>query len=251
MLHTSPRFADLTPSQYATGLAWLDETGLLKGAAGVGSASQRVFERAVADAEWFPDADMLIREPAELPADAREIADGLRLDEQDAFQAIRAVWGLFDDTQRKAIGAAGEKALVGLLRATTAADVDHVAACADGYGYDVVVSGSGVIAHLEVKSTTRHGRLVVYLSRNEFETMLVDPQWHLVVLRLTGQHTIEAISTVSNDSLRKLVPLDHTAGGRWESARLTLHKGMLRGGIPALSGLVTDPTRGVLIAGGA
>lgn len=53
----------------------------------------------------------------------------------------------------------------------------HVALTDDGLGYDLAFSCRGRTLHLEVKTTGRRGRLVLYLSRHEHEVALLDPDW--------------------------------------------------------------------------
>ena len=98
--------------------------------------------------------------------------------------------------------------------------VDHVAAISDGYGFDVAVTGESDTAHFEVKSTTRLGRLSFFLSRHEFEVMMRDRDWFLVVLLLSEGREIEAMGLVDRDWIRSAVPSDSGSGGRWASVRL-------------------------------
>ena len=62
----------------------------------------------------------------------------------------------------------------------------------DGLGYDVVGPLPTAMWHLEVKSTTRRGRLVIRISRLEYEIGAMDPLWRLVIVGLDSQHEAAA-----------------------------------------------------------
>lgn len=234
VLHTNRDLGDITPTQYELGFAWLQSSGLLA-VPPTPHVGEQIFETAVTEADWFLDADMHVREPAELPSDARAAADGLGLGEDEAFQSVRRAWARYDDTQRKLIGSAGEEAFVDLLRQVVIGEIDHVAARSDGHGYDIAVTTPSTTCHIEVKSTTRRGRLVVHLSRNEYETMLTDRHWCMVALRLTPDHAIASIATVPHQLLIASAPADVTFTGRWESARFTIPADAVEPGIERLA----------------
>ncbi|WP_433053157.1 protein NO VEIN domain-containing protein [Dactylosporangium sp. CS-033363] len=237
---THGSFSDLTPTQYDAALAWLRESGLLDDLNSAVPAAHRVFSAAIAcsGTAWFADADVLVQGPAELPGDALRAAEVLGLDDREAYNQIVVAWGKVDTAERELIGASGEQALAELLTGGTDAHVDHVALRSDGYGYDIAVDGPGLGAHLEVKTTYRRERLVVFLSRNEYETMLRDLQWELVAVRLTAELTVAAVATIRRDWVAEQVPADTTAYGRWQSCRLTVPPSALSAGIPALGPLL-------------
>jgi hypothetical protein len=141
----SSSYADLTPAQYEQGLAWLRSLGLVTAA---GAAVVTLGAKDLSGAE----------------------------------AVVARVLAARDLEARKATGDAGERALLGLLRAAGAQDVRHVAAESDSYGYDIEATVEGRLLHIECKATTDSRRLVVYLSRNEFETMRSDPAWLMVAL---------------------------------------------------------------------
>lgn len=137
-----------------------------------------------------------------------------------AFPAAYVPPGKVDSAVWSEIGAVGELALVGLLKeAAPELQVDHVADTHDGLGYDIAVSGR-TEAHLEVKSTTRQGRLTIYLSRNEYHTLCRDPVWELVAVQLNAGREPMAVATVPSDWISDQVPVDRSSHGRWESCRL-------------------------------
>lgn len=239
---THLEFSDLTPSQYETAYTWLTDHGLLTGGSPGMPVNEVLFDAVVSSsgADWLPNADVLVRSPDELPADALQTASVLGLSPDDAYARVHGMWGKVDAAERARIGNAGELALAQLLMDSTTCQVEHVAARSDGYGYDISVISSGTAAHLEVKSTLRRGRLSVYLSRHEYETMRRDPWWHLVVVRMTPDLAIDAIATIPARWLAAQIPSDSGSFGRWESCRLDVPQEELCPGIPVLSSTLND-----------
>lgn len=241
-------FSDITPTQYEAAYAWIKATGLLDDRHSSVPAHRRVFDSAMAHsgAPWLPDVDLLVHTPDELPEDALRAAASLGLSESEAFGQLSAVWGKVDTQERSRIGAAGELALVELLEASTKARIEHVAAWSDGFGYDIAVHAAQHSAHLEVKSTTRRGRLTVYLSRNEYETMCRDPHWELVAIRLTLSLEPEAVATVPKEWIAAQAPADGGAHGRWDSCRLDVPPDVPVPGIPCITEALTGEAPAVL-----
>lgn len=240
LFNAHSEFSDVTPTQYETAYAWLRSTGLLEGLYSSVPARHRVFTAAVASSgtQWFPDADVLVRGPDELPDDSLRATRSLRLTEDDAYAQVVAAWGKVDTAERERIGAAGELALVALLEGSVHARVEHVAAVADGYGYDIAVHAGPHSAHFEVKSTVRRGRLTVYLSRNEYETLRRDPAWQLVAIQLTAGLEAAAVASVPAEWIAAHVPTDLGSKGRWESCRLEVPADVPVPGIPTLAPLL-------------
>ncbi|WP_197059802.1 DUF3883 domain-containing protein [Prescottella defluvii] len=234
---THPDFSDITPTQYDAAYLWLDQVGLLASTASQIPMRHRLFQAVVAHsgAPWLPDADVLVRSPDELPEDLLGAAAILGLDTVDAHAQVGAVWGKVDTAARARVGLAGELALVDLLHQYEHFQVEHVAAWSDGFGYDISVECQDFSAHLEVKSTTRRGRLSVFLSRNEYETMLRDPAWSLVAVRLTDDLKPRAVASIPRVWLESQAPSDHGEYGRWESFRVDVPAGVAQPGIPALA----------------
>ncbi|MGC5411634.1 protein NO VEIN domain-containing protein, partial [Streptomyces sp. DT225] len=101
------------------------------------------------------------------------------ISESEAADGDRAlppvVWSRAGEQARRAVGAAGEQALLRLLRDGGVPHVRHVAAESDAYGYDIQAARSASErAHIEVKSTTDPTRLVIHLTRHEYEVMATD-----------------------------------------------------------------------------
>lgn len=181
-----PKYADLTPVQYAEALAWLRRIGMVTA---VG--------RAVVD------------------------VNGSTLSEAACSEVPLAKWDEGAEEERRKIGEAGERALLRLLVSSGLPFVRHVAAESDAYGYDIEAAWSDARRfHLEVKSTTDPTRLVVHLTRHECDVMMADREWCLAAV-LVGVHG-EAVSVVTVDTrwLMSAVPADMAEEGRWESARL-------------------------------
>lgn len=200
-----PAYADLTPAQYAEGLAWLRRTGM------VTAMGRPVVE--IGDSELSASA-----------------------------AAPRVQWSHAAEEARRAVGAAGEQALLRLLRKGGVPQVRHVAAESDAYGYDIAACSPAERAHLEVKSTTNPTRLVIHLTRHEYEVMATDADWYLVAVLVGKDGSAVNVATVSRSWLRSAVPADRDRSGRWESARLE---------VPAYAitpGLATEPRR--LVADG-
>ncbi|WP_407110400.1 protein NO VEIN domain-containing protein [Streptomyces sp. DSM 116494] len=239
---THSDFSDITPTQYDAAYAWLRETGLLDGAHSGVPVHCRVFDAAVAHSgvPWLRDADLLVRSPDELPEDALRAAEILGLTPEEAYAQVATRWGKVDTEERSRIGSAGELALLELLVESAQGRVEHVAAWSDGYGYDIYVDAPQRSAHLEVKSTVRVGRLTVYISRNEYETMLRDPAWELVMVRLSPKLTLAGVAALPKDWIARHVPSDRTARGRWESCRLDIPPEVPVPGIPSVAPMLND-----------
>ncbi|MFC9943291.1 protein NO VEIN domain-containing protein [Streptomyces pratensis] len=182
-----PRYADLTPAQYAEGLAWLRRTGM------VTEAGRPIVD--VNDSE---------------------------LSDLEAASAVPQVqWSRAAEETRRAIGAAGEEALLRILRKGGVPQIRHVAAESDAYGYDIeAVRSPTERAHLEVKATTDPTRLVIHLTRHEYEVMVADREWCLVAVLIGGDGNAVSVATVSRGWLHSAAPVDRMDNGRWESVRL-------------------------------
>ena len=244
-------FSDITPTQYETAYAWLERTGLLQCQWNDDHMAFSVLEHSLIrdSPHWFQDADLLVRGPDELPADAILAARVLGLSLSQAYTCIAATWGKVDIANRKRIGDAGELALAALIKEATGADIDHVATYNDAIGFDLFVRSWSGQSHIEVKSTTRSNRITVYLSRNEFETMKRDREWHLVTIKLDAQMQALAVGTVPRDWLVHNVPDNTSTYGRWESFRLEIPPEGLELGIPFLTDDLLPHSNNLMITG--
>lgn len=255
ILRTNTEYSDLTYTQYSLGLEWLGETGLVarreSGYLVTAEAAhlpadernQLLFMKAVevSDRPWLPDADLLIQRVEDLPEDAARLGACLGLSETSALIGIRQVHGHIDLERRAVIGRAGERLLVEALERQWPGSTVHVALDNDGYGYDVAFHPpGGPSAHLEIKSTTRRGRLVLHLSRQEYEVGRLDPMWRLLVVGLSEEHELKCLATVAAEGLIARAPRDTPDGGKWQSASYELGPGDLRPGLDLADGLTAE-----------
>ncbi|MFF4348854.1 DUF3883 domain-containing protein [Streptomyces sp. NPDC001530] len=204
-----PDYSDLTPVQYADGLAWLLRQGIIT-----------------------PDGRSLVR------VGAHETRDRAA-----AVQVSRVRWTPAAEAARRETGTAGERAVVRLLELSASARVVHVAALSDAYGYDIQAeSKDGAVGHIEVKATTDPTRLIVYLTRHEYEVMRRDPDWLLAAVLMGVQGDALNVVTVSRAWLGLAAPEDRDCNGQWESARFSVPFHVLTPGIVRADGrrLVPD-----------
>ncbi|MFF7687998.1 protein NO VEIN domain-containing protein [Streptomyces syringium] len=160
------------------------------------------------------------------------MADALGMSVAEVTTVALSVRCKVDTAMRELVGAEGEKALLELLQQSLDAEIRHVAAESDSYGYDIGVSGPGRgPVHIEVKTTTDPTRLVVYLSRHEYETMRWDEGWVMVAVLLGPHGEVAGLAEVSRDWLMRARPSDGHAAARWETARLAVPGHALFGGI--------------------
>jgi Domain of unknown function (DUF3883) len=248
LIRSSAAYEDLSRTQYIAGFEWLQSVGLIEDSSigrqlsvelrglseeEVGIA---VFERCLVAwaPAWLPDSDILIASEDDLPEDAIAVATALGLNERQATNAVRRVEGHIDLEGRARTGAAGERQLAECLEQRWPGCVDHVSLRHDGFGYDLRLVADGVPWHIEVKSTVRRGRLSIYVSRQEFEVSLVDPNWRLVVVGLTEAGVAQVAATLQRAALRERAPTDQRPGGRWQSARFDRTSQHLDPGLPFL-----------------
>ncbi|MFJ5889106.1 protein NO VEIN domain-containing protein [Streptomyces californicus] len=190
-----PRYADLTPVQYAEGLEWLRRTGLVS--------------------------------PSGRPA--VNVGEGLPLDDADVPHVL---WNAEDDERRSATGTAGERCLLALLRQAGLASVEHVSAVSDAFGYDIAATmPPDERLHLEVKATTDPTRLVVHLSRHESDVMSADPRWIMGAVLVGRDGAALSVATVSRSWLLSVIPQDRSQRGTWESVRLDVPPEALEPGL--------------------
>jgi hypothetical protein len=248
LIRTNPQFADLTATQYALARDWLLETDVLQSTPGglrLAPALQDLSPKETAvllfarsleasPPTWLRDADELVLKESELPTDAADLAVDLGISETEALLSIRQVFGHIDLAARSEVGKAGEACLVAALEATWPGSTRHVALEHDGLGYDIVVQTNNKNWHLEVKSTTRRGRLTLHLSRQEYEVSRIDPDWRLVALGLDTDLGLACVATVDKAIIDALAPNDEPGGARWESAGYELTPSMLRAGMDFL-----------------
>lgn len=203
-----PDYSDLTPVQYSDGLAWLLRQGLVTS-----------------------NGRPLVR-----------VGVHERRDKAAAFNIAEVRWNPAAEAARRETGTAGEQAVIRLLE-LSGADVVHMAALSDAYGYDVrAVSREGAVGHIEVKATTDPTRLRVHLTRHEYEVMRRDPDWLLTVVLIGAQGDALNVVTVSRDWLSLAAPEDTDRHAQWESACFSVPDHVLERGVVCADGrrLVSD-----------
>jgi hypothetical protein len=242
-------YTDLSTTQYGVALDWLRTTGLVDQSGktritttDAKSVEEILLSTALAEGEppWLQDADLLVRAAIEIPEDAASLGDALGLTRRDVFRSIRRAHGLVDLTRRSEIGRAGERALVAFLEERAPGSTYHVAAEHDGFGYDIEFLADDGRWLLEVKATTRRGRLAIHLSRNEYEVGTNDGRWRLVVVGLTTELELTAVATVRTDVLSRYAPRDESTRATWQSARFDLGPDDLEQGLPFVAARATE-----------
>jgi hypothetical protein len=248
LLHADSRYLDFSSTQYAGALAWLIDIEVIArngrhlelrpSLKGLTSAELRdaAFRAGLEASEpaWLRDADLLVRSTSELPSDATKLSTVLEVVASDALVAVRQVCGKIDLETRAKVGLAGERGVVKALNEAWPGAAQHVALESDGLGYDVSATAGDVTWHLEIKSTTRRGRLILYLSRQEFEMGKLDPRWQLVVAGLGLGNQLAALATVRRSVLSERAPVDQDPASRWETARYELGPSDLKRGLDFL-----------------
>lgn len=180
-----------------------------------------------------------------VPEEVLDALQGLMPDPERREAFLLNAARLYDDSPASEIGAIAEDFVVELAKTELApfspalADgVARVSLVSDQLGYDVVAPlVHGGFRRMEVKATGGLGRVVtVFLSRNEAEVGLRDPDWALVICRVRTLESTELLGWLRGESLRNRLPVDR-AGGTWEKSRLSIHASDLRPGIPSAHGL--------------
>jgi hypothetical protein len=236
IIRADAKYTDLTPTQYSGALDWLKaQNFLVTGENGFNlhskirmlppqQTNQILFERILESSNlpWLPDSDIWVPDASEMPQDAAKLGAILGLTEQSAFLSVRQVHGHIDLARRALIGAAGEKALFAFLEQRWPGATTHVAESNDGFGYDLAFLYAGTEWHLEVKSTVRRGRLLVHLSRHEFEVGVLDPNWRLIVVALNADLQMQSFATARFKQLIGRAPQDICPETKWQSASYQL-----------------------------
>jgi hypothetical protein len=248
LIQADSSYTDLTITQYASALDWLASVDLLvAGQNGFELATaakvlphmqlnQLLFERSLERAApaWLPDSDLLIPDESELPLDAAALAETLGLSNQLALLAIRRIHGRVDLALRNQIGLAGERALISVLEDRWPGSTTHVSQFDDGFGYDIAFRHQAIEWHLEVKTTTRRGRLVIYLSRHEHEVGLRDPQWRLIIIGLNNELQPRSLATAEFADIAARAPRDCSNDAKWQATSHHLITSDLRDGLSFL-----------------
>jgi len=245
ILRSHPEYADFTQGQYQAALELLKNTGALVNhsqswilaenfrSLPTAQVGQIIFENIIelSAPAWLPDSDLLLSDHNDLPEDAVSLATAFGLDDAKSFGAIQNVHTRIDLIRRKEIGDAGESELLKFLEKNWQGSTAHVASVSDWFGYDIAFQHGGSEWHFEVKSTTRRGRMNIYLSRNEFEKSRRDPMWRLIIAGLDQSLKLIAIATLRDGHLEMCAPSDCSSKAKWQSAAFEIAQDCLLRGI--------------------
>lgn len=255
LIRADAAYSDLSLTQYASALEWLLELGIVgelggevrllpgTGALPAQQALESLYERALEFAQpaWLRDSDLLVRDAGDLPLDALDLATSLSVEAGTALHLIHHLQRKIDLELRNKIGRAGEMALLSLLEARWPGSTVHVAEAGDGFGYDIAFKPHDVEWHLEVKSSTRRGRLNFFLSRHEFEVGSKDTAWRIVLVGLDSNFHLVDLATTGFEHISDKAPRDVDPGSRWENASFLLSLRDVQSGLGFLEEGLTGP----------
>jgi hypothetical protein len=134
-----------------------------------------------------------------------------------------------DDTASRELGLAGELYVMELLKEVIPHGfqdrIIHVSLEDDSAGYDIrtpSTNGPEGEVLLEVKTSSRTGPgFRLFLSRNEVETGLRNPNWHLLLVA-AHQGKFEIAGAINMSAIADLLPQDTSDEARWMSLRLVV-----------------------------
>jgi hypothetical protein len=114
--------------------------------------------------------------------------------------------------------------------------VRRVSEISDQLGYDVTAPRRDrSTRRMEVKGTRAAGtNLVFYLSRNEAERGLADPDWSLVGCRIAGDDRAQLVGHLYGRQLKAYLPHDPRPEARWQSVRLDVPDADFARGLPPI-----------------
>jgi hypothetical protein len=250
LLLSAPAYRDLTPTQYEAALEWLvgkelvDQSGnlTLDGDQG-GWLLKRALAEAVLDEAppWLGAAAELISAPTELPVDLHEFASALGI--PNDFRTLDAIWSAsakYNADRQVEVGLAAELALTAWLGSHANCTVTRVSAFDDTVGFDLEVVSGPLVAHVEVKGTTKTGSPSFFLSRNEFAVMRRDPNWCLQLVRLDADLALVELQWVDRAAIERAAPTNGSEFGRWESAQIRLSSEHIQDGPSPLLELLSS-----------
>lgn len=251
-------YADLATHQYREARDWLLGIGaLLDTESGVQLSPElreathdlallRVFELAVlaSPPPWLEALNSEAIDEVDMPFGVEEFCNALGVQPLRAARAIHGIVSKVDPRRNEEIGSAGEEALFEALDEILPGNVTHVSLVSDHFGYDIAVDAIGVEWHIEVKTTTRKGRLMVYVTRHELEVAMRDPGWIMVVVGMDPNLQMLAIGTIRGSRLIKRRPRDFDGGSKWQVVGLEIRHDELERGLPFIGAglLATAPT---------
>jgi hypothetical protein len=244
VLVASPKYSDLSPSNYIDALDWLRRHELVTQTdEPIGDPSDVFLAEITGEAGDLDSEDL--PDPSFLPAPILEAACIIGYSETEAWERTLALGRKIDLERRSQIGMLGELAIVEHL-ASLNCEVRHVSLQSDGLGWDVLASFRGAVKHFEVKTTTSIARLRIYLTKHEYQVSRVDPAWVMLVVLISNAGDLICYAHVDSSAISKSIPIDTSTYGRWESCSIDLTPQDLTPGAPlpvSCSGVVStvDP----------
>lgn len=151
---------------------------------------------------------------------------GQRVDEKDAK--------LVGDLAERCVVEACRAELDAIGRSDLASMVKRVSLISDQLGYDVTAPRlDESVRRLEVKGTRRSGPdLAVTLSRNEADVGARDPDWYLVVCRISPEGDSTVVGWCNRGIIASRLPTDPLEKGFWRAASVSLDVAELTSGLP-------------------
>lgn len=166
------------------------------------------------------------------------------LDPQSREALLLALGRRFSQKDTAATGAIVERFIVARCRAELrdrgasdlAESVRRVSEISDQLGYDISAPRlDHSTRRIEAKGTRGPGgTVVVYLSRNEAERGLTDPDWSLVACRVSNDNDVALVGYVLGSQLSVYLPSDPGPETRWQSIRLELPEAVFTVGLPPI-----------------
>lgn len=150
----------------------------------------------------------------------------------------------FNDKEHSIVGALAEKYVVQRCvedlriagKPNLANSVRRVSQVSDQLGYDITAPRlDSSTRRLEVKGTRVGSALVrFHLSRNEAERACADPDWSLVVCRVTRKDFVDLVGWLSGSNIEPLLPRDLHPHSQWQSVRLEISEDLFVTGLPPI-----------------
>lgn len=177
--------------------------------------------------------------PEFLPVEVERVLAEM-FDDQERDATLLAAAAKYDDAALRALGEAGEEAVLAACQAflqeqgrpDLAFMPRRVSLISDALGYDIWspdLTEQG--CRLEVKCY-RGRDPTVYITRNEFEVGMRLSRWYLVLCRSVGISPPEVIGWTTLSPLLQRMPRDVARTGRWQVAKVRIDEPELRPGLP-------------------
>jgi hypothetical protein len=186
-----------------------------------------------------------IEEPSDSRSEGavRDLIDELIPNPERREALLVSLGRKYDEEARAELGLRGEEfivelargELVALGRSDLAAHVTRLSAFSDDLGYDVVAPRIEGRRRLEVKTSRRATTDVFhfYISRQEMDWGLVDPDWALIACHVRDDDELELVGWCRAQTLEPYLPADGV-GGNWVSAEVETATSVFEPGLPTV-----------------